>query len=279
MSALSEKRAWVLGAGTEARAYLEALRGFPEITPTFVGACVDEAERQDRVAPDLAVVCGDAATRDVGLRLLRGGSDLIVDAPLADGPAQVDALAALAEAAGRAFLSGGARCLAPCWQVASRHLAEGRIGRLREVEWLGGPKAVGEPELRERVAAVAVLERLAGPIDRIRWRVAGSSRGVIETTHHSGASGSARFDADSATQVVCRGEQGELRIGEAQTVWVGPEGSRVCGPGLDDASGYREAWAELLRRRRAAVFTEDEGAFATVRVLEATAYPDCWRAA
>ena len=298
MSAVVQRSIALLGLGAAARSYLDALPEFPELVvqavvePRQVGAppgarvftSLADLMRRGPV-PDLAIVCTPPALHvELAEPLLRASVDVIVESPLATTPDDADRLSALAERVGRIALTAGPRSALPCIETARQRIAEGAIGRLCHLEVvLGAKRAAGrgwraDPEMagggvwmEYGSQALDLLERLAGPVRRIRMTRAESRQGSevedevrVETEHEAGLIGAIRASWNEQPQrptARCVGERGELVIGQAQTLLRDESGREtVIGSGCDERESARAVLAGFLRALRRPERFVDHGA-------------------
>ena len=287
MGARVEKRVVVAGATQAAEGYLDALEDFPELVllalvepearlaqaPPFADlvrcGSVQELLHRGR-APDVAILCTPVRERAEQARLLlRAGVDLIVESPLASSQLEAEQLLEAAECTGRELTSAVPLRLSPALLRARQALRDGAIGELRSLETSFCDKRearAADPELsgggawmQQGPGALDVLELLAGPVRRIRMTALEQRQGAdaedevrVETDHGGGLVGRAVIswnDARACPLAVCRGDRGEIVVGNSQTVVRTEAGDRVLGGGHDAREARCALIEEHLRRR------------------------------
>ncbi|HTO69640.1 MAG TPA: Gfo/Idh/MocA family oxidoreductase [Myxococcota bacterium] len=302
MSAVSEKSLVVVGHGATAREWLEAVAELPELALT-AGV---EPERERRAgleargvrafesvaelvralgAPDVAILCTPPAPRlEAAEPLLRAGTDLLIEPPLATVPDDADRVAELAERLDRVAMTAARFRGEPALLSATRRIAAGAIGRLCAVEvslaykrdagagWRGDPALSGGGAWLELGSdALDVAEQLAGPVRRVRMVESAARQGAevedevrVETDHGDGLTASLRVswnEAPSRPLARCIGDRGELSIGWARTQLAREDGTRELLPGARDAhSAHVAVLRDFLRERRSRERSVDAGA-------------------
>jgi predicted dehydrogenase len=261
----------------ERRAALEArgLRAFASVSQLLAA----------RGAPDVALLCTPPALRlETAEPLLRAGTDLLIEPPLATTPDDADRIAELGEHIDRVALTIARFRAAPALQLAAERIAAGAIGRLCALEialshkrdaragWRGDPSLSGGGVLLELGGdALEIAERLAGPVRRIRLTESASAQGAevedevrVETDHGDGLLASLRLswnDAAARPIARCIGDRGEISVGWAQTSLVREDGTREVIAGAHDAHAARVGvLLEFLRERRSRERGIDAGA-------------------
>ncbi len=287
MSAVSEKRVWILGEENEVRGYLEALSDFPELELSFRGSLAAAEPVTSRPPPHMALVCGEEHRIEPLVQLLAAGTDLWIESPLAANPDDANILAALAEAGDRTLMSGTPLAHAPIWKTALMALRDGRIGELRRVEWrapIKSPRAnVQALEPRALLTALEILEKFAGPVEALRvcWDPNGAGA-ELNTRHAHQVEGLAQFhdrrQGASTASLTCRGDMGELWIGDAQSVLHDDRGAHQIASGICEQAAFSAVIRALLRRRLGS-FIEDRGAWLLQRVTDSLLNAEKWRPA
>jgi predicted dehydrogenase len=301
MSAVSEKSLALVGHGAAAREWLEAVAELPELrlaggvdpdsarraaleargVPAF--ASVPELVRA-LGAPDVAILCTPPALRlETAEPLLRAGTDLLIEPPLATVPDDADRIAALAERLDRMALTAGRFRGEPALFTAAARIAGGAIGRLcafevalahkRDVDdWRGDPALSGGGAWLELGSdALDVAERLAGPVRRLRMLESAATQRAevedevrLETDHGDGLRGTLRLswnDSPSRPLARCIGDRGELAIGWARTQLAREDGAREILPGVRDShAAHLGVLQDFLRERRSRERSIDPGA-------------------
>ena len=308
MSATVEKRIALIGACRSSHRYLDAARDFPELVPAALvdarGAALARtafadlphygslAEMLRAGVPDVAIVCCPPGDHLAACSpLLRAGVDLLVEAPLATQHAEAEQLLELAERTGRELTTATPFRVAPALERTRVLLAAGAIGRLRRVEasladkrsprgsWREDPvRAGGGVWMQLGPDAIDLLSAAAGPVQRIRTTRLGERQGsgvedeaLVETEHRHGVVGSASVSWNSERTrplLHCSGDEGELLVGDTQTILRRATGDQVVGPGVDPRDACVASLTEHLRRRCALHPPADTGAD-TVRWIEA----------
>jgi predicted dehydrogenase len=292
VSAVAEKAVAIVGAGRAGRSYAEALVDLPEVRlvalvdpdrsaarrlagpATAVFAEVGSMLRA-RVVPDIALICCPPSTRaDAAEPLLLAGVDLLVEAPVATTPGDADRLAVLAERAGRTASSAARLRFHPGLRPAREALASGAIGALQGVElclaakrsarqgWRGDPALAGGGVVMDLGAeALELVERLAGPIARIRLRADERVQraevedwALLETEHAGGVGAALELswnELPARPLARCLGERGEIALGWARSFLRRADGSEQTLAGAwDERDAARALIEELLRERR-----------------------------
>jgi len=302
MSAVSEKSLALVGHGAAAREWADAVAELPELrlaggvesdparrvelaargVPAFAG--VAELVRAQG-APDVAILCTPPALRlETAEPLLRAGTDLLIEPPLATIPDDADRIAELAERLDRVAMTAGRFRGEPALERAVAQLARGAIGRLcalevalahkRHVEgdWRGDPSLSGGGAWLELGSdALDVAERLAGPVRRVRMLESAATQGAevedevrIETDHGDGLRGTLRLswnESPSRPLARCVGDRGELSIGWARSSLSREDGGREVLPGVRDAhAAHLGVLVDFLRERRSRERSVDAGA-------------------
>jgi predicted dehydrogenase len=280
MSAVSEKRVAIIGAGASGRALARSLKD--ELT---LDAVVDPDLRAARAlagsaaahasvfellarrrAPDLALICAPPALHlELATPLLRAGADLLVAPPLATTPDDGELLTELAERLGRVLLCRSA--LAAGARSAGVARALGRdVGRVARVEielarerdarggWRGDPALSGGGVLMHLgPAALELAELLAGRLEQVRLLSADRLQRAevedavqLETAHDDGALASIHltWNEPGAARARCEGARGELALDVS----------------LDGDAGCAALLRELVGRRGRPDAICDEGA-------------------
>lgn len=289
MSAVFEKRVALIGAGERGCAWARSLEASGELALVAVVdpdlAAARRAAGSARVfpglreliasgrAPDVALLCTPTALHlDLALPLLRSGSDLLVEPPLATTRGEAEQLTELAERLGRPLycrsgLAAGVR------RAGLQPLLEGNsLGKLQRVEirlaherdarlgWRADPAISGGGVLMDLGPhALDLAELLAGPLDQIRMlecdrlqRAEVEDAVQLETTHRSGVISRIALDwnqADPAALARCRGERGELVIGRTRSALRSEDQSFYVDAPLDEAHCNAAALAELMALR------------------------------
>jgi len=302
MSAVSVKSLVLVGHGAVARDWLDAAAELPELE---IDAGVDpDPERRaaldargvrafasvaellaERGAPDVAVLCTPPALRvETAEPLLRAGTDLLIEPPLATVPDDADRIAELAEHLDRVALTISRFRADPALRLVAERIAAGAIGRMCALEialshkrdasagWRGDPALSGGGVLLELGGdALEIAERLAGPIRRVRLAETSNAQGAevedevrVETDHGDGLLASLRLswnDASARPIARCIGDRGEISVGWAQTSLVREDGARELIAGPHDPHAARVAvLLELLDERRSPERSIDRGA-------------------
>lgn len=302
MSAISMKSLALVGLGAAARDWLDAAIDLPELA-LEAGVDPDPERRAPYAsqgvrafatvgemlathgAPDVAILCTPPALRlDSAEPLLRAGTDLLIEPPLATVPDDADRIAELAERIDRVAMTAGRFRSDPALELAAERIRAGAIGRLCALEialchkrdaregWRGDPALSGGGVWLELGGdALEIAERLAGPVRRIRMAESASAQGGeiedearVETDHGDGLVASLRLTwNDSLARPIarCIGDRGELSIGWAQTVLVREEGAReVIAGARDSHAAHVEVLRAFLRERRSRERAIDPGA-------------------
>jgi predicted dehydrogenase len=290
MSAVAEKKLAIVGLGAASRPYLEALEVFPELR--LVAAIEPDARRRRahagrgtrifesvadllryRAVPDLAIVCSPSATHtETSVALLRAGSDLLVESPLATTPHDADCIESAAERLGRVLVTAAPFRSSLAVVEARNAIAAGRIGRLQGIQatlaskrdagdgWRADPSLSGGGVWMELgPAALDVAEALAGSTERIRMIVCAQRQGagiedevVVETHHTDDVIARMHLNWNRETTVPiarCIGDRGEILIGWTQTVLRTSETSEAISVGHDETALCQAIIADALRRR------------------------------
>jgi predicted dehydrogenase len=227
MSAVSEKRVALIGAGERGRCFARALADAGELA---LRAVVDPDRSAARAlasaaghvrafgsvealldagqVPDVAVICVPSALHlELAAPLLVGGADVLLEPPLATTRGDAERLTELAERLGRVLLCGSA--LAAGVRAAGLHRSSNELGKLGRVEielarkrdarapWRGDPALSGGGVLMHLgPAALELAELLAGPLAQIRvlesdrlQRAEVEDAVRLETAHEGGATG------------------------------------------------------------------------------------------
>jgi len=287
MSALRQKTLWLLGEVHETAGYAEALAAFQDLELEYRGPLSLQALEMHPRFPDLALVCGESCRIDPLARLLAGGTDLWIESPIAANPDDASALAALAEAGDRTLMSGTPIGWAPVWRRAKSQIREGSLGTLRRLEWRTPIKAAGRQiqalEPRSLLCALEIFESFAGSIEALRISWDSEGRGAsLQTRHADGIEGHARFldgsNTSASSYLTCRGDRGELWIGDGQSILHGADGATRIAGGIEPAAAFGCIVRELLKRRLRP-FVEDRGAWLLRGVTDALLHADRWRPA
>jgi len=300
MSAVCEKRVVLIGSGDRAGAWVEALRTSSEFAlvalvdpePSEARRVVGSARPHTRSgelitrgrAPDIALICAPTSLHsDFAQRLLRGGSDLLIEPPLATTRGDAEQLTELAERLGRSLYCRSG--LVAAIRAAGLHLLveRGSLGQLQRVEirlshkrdarsgWRADPALSGGGALMDLGPhALELAELVAGPLDQIRMLECGHLQRaevedtvVLETNHRTGAIGRIELDWNEAEQsplARCHGQRGELVIGRLSSgLRSGDQDLRVEVT-LDEPHRDAAALAELMALRLERDPICDEGA-------------------
>ncbi|HKC49186.1 MAG TPA: Gfo/Idh/MocA family oxidoreductase, partial [Myxococcota bacterium] len=238
-----------------------------------------------RGAPDVAVLCTPPALRlETAEPLLRAGTDLLIEPPLATTPDDADRIAELTEHIDRVVLTISRFRAEPGLSLAAERIAAGAIGRMCALEialshkrdaragWRGDPALSGGGVLLELGGdALEIAERIAGPLQRIQLAESANAQGAevedevrVETDHGDGLLASLRLSWNDSTArpiARCIGDRGEISIGWAQTSLVRDDGAREVLAGPHDPHAARVAvLLEFLRERRSRQRNIDAGA-------------------
>jgi predicted dehydrogenase len=308
MSATVEKSFALIGACRSSRRYLDAARDLPELSASALvdahgGALARTAfaelphyatvaEMLRAGVPDVAIVCCPPGDRmAVCGPLLRAGVDLLVEAPLATRASEAEELLELAERTGRELTTAIPMRLAPAVERVRVLLEAGAVGTLRRVEvnlankrsprgsWRADPaRAGGGVWMQLGPEALDLLSVAAGPVQGIRMCYLGEQQGCdvedeakVETEHRGGVAGSARVSWNGERTLPllqCSGDEGELLVGDTQTILRRDTGDLVVGPGLDQREACVATLTEHLRRR-CSLHTPIETGADTVQWIEA----------
>jgi predicted dehydrogenase len=280
MSAVCEKRVALIGAGERGRAFSRAIAGTAELSlraivdpdrsaaRSLARACgwlrvfgsLDALLAAGQV-PDVAVLCVPSALHlELGAPLLRGGADLLIEAPLATTRGEAERLTELAERLGRVLicasaLGAGARRSGLEEALGPSPRIEIEIARKRDASaaWRGDPALSGGGVLMDLgPAALELAELLAGPLQQIRvlhadrlQRAEIEDEVRLETAHRGGAIASVHLswnDSEERPRARCRGAGRELTLGE------------------EDLAGRAALLRDVLERRLARDAICDEGA-------------------
>jgi predicted dehydrogenase len=298
MSAVSEKRVALIGAGERGRACALALADVAELSlaavvdpdlgtaralagpaPAFgsIGALL--AARQ---VPDVAVICAPSALHlELAAPLLHAGVDLLVEPPLAITRDDAERLTELAERLGRALLCTSALGAGARSAGLQRQLEVlGALGRV-EIElarkrdaraaWRADPALSGGGVLMDLgPAALDLAELIAGPPDQIRLLTCDHLQRAeledavhLETAHRGGAITSIQLswnEAESQPLARCLGERGELVIGRARSSLHASDAGMYLDTPLDERDCRIALLRALLARRLERDAICDEGA-------------------
>jgi predicted dehydrogenase len=223
--------------------------------------------------PDVALICTPSSGHfDLAARLLRCGSDLLIEPPLATTRGDAEQLTELAERLGRPLYcrSGLAAAVR---RAGLQPLIDGdSLGRLRQVEirlahkrdaragWRSDPALSGGGVLMDLGPhALELAELLAGPFDQLRMlerdhlqRAEVEDAVLLESTHRSGVITRIELDWNGAEEgplARCRGERGELVIGRSRSaLHCGDQSFWVEAP-LDEPHCDAAALAEFMALR------------------------------
>jgi predicted dehydrogenase len=241
----------------------EGLRGFAN-TATMLGA---------GLVPDLALICTPPGTRSrMLLSLLRAGVDCLIEPPLASTLTDANRIETVSERLNRAALSVARFRASAILERARQLITQGRIGRLCYVEcslsvkrnaldgWRGDPCASGGGVWMDLGPdALDLAESLAGRIERLRMvheqreqRAAVEDEVTVETEHTAGVGARIHLTWNrslTAPLARCVGTEGELWVGDAQTVIRQPGREQVIAGGLDERSLLRAVLDAFLRQR------------------------------
>lgn len=287
---MSEKQVALVGLGSRAAAYRDALQELPELDLIAViepepqrrmraraeGLCVfaSVSEMLDAgLRPVLSIVCSPPATRlEISELLLLTGSDLLIEPPLSPIPAEAEHLRATAHRLGRTLVDAAPWRLARPVACARRLIDAGRIGGLVRVEcafsrkldpdqsWRGDPSVSGGGVWMEKgPRALDLLTGLLGEPRRIRMLEGRREQGCdvedevrVETDHDGGVRGLARLSWNrSAGEPIarCVGSEGQLLLGQAQSVLSTEAGDAVVGGGFDEGEALVRVLRDFLDRR------------------------------
>jgi len=302
MSAVAEKSLALVGHGAAAREWLEAAAELPELR-LAAGVEPDSARRaaleargvrafasvaelvRALGAPDVAILCTPPALRlETAEPLLRAGTDLLIEPPLATVPDDADRIAELAERLDRVAMTVGRFRGEPALARAAERIARGAIGRLCALEvalaqkrdvgadWRGDPALSGGGAWLELGGdALDIAERVAGPVRRLRMLESAATQRAevedearVEADHGDGLLSTLRLswnEAPSRPIARCIGDRGELSIGWARTTLAREDGTREILPGVRDVhSAHLGVLTDFLRERRSRERSVDNGA-------------------
>jgi predicted dehydrogenase len=281
MSALREKRTAIIGSEPPARAYREALGDFPELLTHEAGSVQDLLK--GRTMPEVALLCTPPHNRFQEIApLVRAGVDVLVNGPLAITRGEAVRITDLSEQLDRTVMTAAPFRRSDTIARAGALIDEGRIGRLGFLQitlsrkfdprrsWRADPRLSGGGVwMAYGPDSLDLVEALAGPVERIRMLEAKHHQGgavedevLIDTQHLHGTTSRIRLswnDESPAPIARCVGEDGEIRIGWAQSVLLTEGDETVFAAEQDQRDICRALLKEFLTERIRPEPTEDHG--------------------